>query len=486
MTIAHSYIVAFLEVYEWFIAGYVFLYMTLYLLFAFLSYYAIRKYVTKRFYINEEVLLKSNEALGVSVVAPAFNEAATIVYNVKSLLSLSYPKFEVVIVNDGSTDDTLEKLIKAFQLVKVDFYYQERIPTHTVRGHYKSKNPVYSKLLVVDKENGKSKADASNAGINSSQYPLFLCTDVDCILRADTIVKLVKPFIESKTKVIATGAAIRSSNACSVKEGFMLKVHFPNKWYPMFQELEYVRAFLFGRMAWSQINGLLLVSGGLGMFDKEVVIEAGGYWHKSLGEDMELIIRMRKLMYEKKEKFKIQYIPESLCWTEVPPTYNILMRQRRRWARGLVQTLNLHRSVMFNPKYKGMGLFSMPYFLFFEFLSPVIELIGIFVILLSLIMSYFGMGFINYDFLIWTMLFVYLFYINITIISILLDELLYKSYANVKEVMKLIGMSLIEPLFYHPVVVLAAIKGYYRFFMKKEQNWGVMVRQGYEQAQTQK
>lgn len=199
------------------------------------------------------------------------------------------------------------------------------------------------------------------------------------------------------------------------------------------------------------------------MFDKEVVIEAGGYWHKSLGEDMELIIRMRKLMYEKKEKFKIQYIPESLCWTEVPPTYNILMRQRIRWARGLVQTLNLHRSVMFNPKYKGMGLFSMPYFLFFEFLSPVIELIGIFVILLSLIMSYFGMGFINYDFLIWTMLFVYLFYINITIISILLDELLYKSYANVKEVMKLIGMSLIEPLFYHPVVVFAAIKGYYRF-----------------------
>lgn len=140
-------------------------------------------------------------------------------------------------------------------------------------------------------------------------------------------------------------------------------------------------------------NGLLLVSGGLGMFDKEVVIEAGGYWHKSLGEDMELIIRMRKLMYEKKEKFKIQYIPESLCWTEVPPTYNILMRQRIRWARGLVQTLNLHRSVMFNPKYKGMGLFSMPYFLFFEFLSPVIELIGIFVILLSLIMSYFGMGY---------------------------------------------------------------------------------------------
>ncbi len=475
----YTYIVEFLNIYEWFIAGYASFYVVSYLIFAFLSYYAIRKYVLMKHYINEEVLLKSNEALGASIVAPAFNEGATIVYNAKSLLSLSYPKFEVIIVNDGSSDDTLEKLIKEFDLVKVPFFYQEHIETAPVKGHYKSKNPVYSKLLVVDKENRKSKADASNAGINSSQYPLFLCTDVDCILKPNTIVKLVKPFIESKIKVIASGAAIRSSNSCEVNEGFLVKVHFPKQWYPMFQELEYVRAFLFGRMAWSQLNSLILVSGGLGMFNKEVAIEAGGYTHTSLGEDMELIIRMRKVMYDKREKFKITYIPESLCWTEVPPNLKILMRQRIRWARGLIQTLAIHKNMFFKLKYGRTSWFALPYFFFFEFLAPIIELFGLLLIATSLILSFFYAGFINYEFLMWSMLFVYFFYINITIISILLDELLYKSYANIREVLKLIGMALIEPFLYHPVVVVAAIKGYWQYFTKKEATWGVMVRKGF-------
>lgn len=476
----YIYIIDFIHIYEWFIAVYASIYVIFYLVFAFLSYYAIRKYVLMKHYINEEILLKSNEVIGVSIVAPAFNEGTTIVYNVKSLLSLSYPKFEVIIINDGSSDDTLEKLINEFDLVKVPFFYQEHIQTAPVKGHYKSKNPVYSKLLVVDKENRKSKADASNAGINSSQYPLFICTDVDCILKPTTILKLVKPFIQSKIKVIASGAAIRSSNSCEVNEGFLLKVHFPKQWYPMFQELEYVRAFLFGRMAWSQLNSLILVSGGLGMFDKEVAIEAGGYKHTSLGEDLELVIRMRKVMYDKKKKFKITYIPESLCWTEVPPDLKILMRQRIRWARGLIQTLMIHRKMFFNPKYGRTSFFSLPYFFLFEFLAPIIEAFGMILIVTSLFFSIFYFEFINYDFLLWTMLFVYLFYINITIISILLDELLYKSYANVREVLKLIGMALIEPLLYHPVVLVASIKGYWQFFTKKEATWGVMVRKGFE------
>ena len=460
--------------YEIFISIFSVTYISFYIFLSVLSYFAILKHLRYQKYISEDILIRSNHLLGVSVVAPAFNEGVSIVYNVKSLLSLTYPKYEIIIVNDGSTDDTLTKLITEFELVKIDFYYQEKIVTKPVRGHYKSTNPIYSKLMVVDKENGKSKADGSNAGINSSKYPLFLCTDVDCILKRDTILKLAKPFMENETRVIATGAGIRISNSCEVKDGFLHKVHFPKDWYPRFQELEYVRSFLFGRMAWSQINGLLLVSGGLGMFDKEIAIKVGGYWHKSLGEDMELITRMRKHMHENKEKFLIKYIPESLCWTEVPETREVLLRQRTRWARGLVQTLFLHRKMFFNPKYGKTAFLILPFFFVFEFLVPIFELFGI----ISLFVGFLNQS-VNIEYLVTVGIFVYIFYLLITLISILIDDLLYKSYANYKELTVLIIMAIIEPFVYHPLNVYASIKGYWFFFRQTEQKWGVMIRKGF-------
>ncbi len=464
-----------LKGFELFIGFFASTYIISYVILAILSYYAIIKHVNARVHIHEDVLIKSDDLIGVSVIAPAFNEATTIIYNVKSLLSLTYPKFEVIIINDGSTDGTLEKLIKEFKLVKIDFFYQEHIKTQPVRGHYKSTNPVYSNLLVVDKENGGSKADASNAGINSSQYPLFLCTDVDCILKKDTILKLAKPFMESNSKkVIATGAGIRISNSCEVKEGYLTRIHFPRHWYPRFQELEYIRAFLFGRMAWGQINSLLLVSGGLGMFDKEIVIEIGGYWHKSLGEDMELITRMRKHMHEKKEKFIIKYIPESLCWTEVPGNVKDLTKQRTRWARGLVQTMFLHRGMMFNPKYGRTAFVILPYFLLFEFLVPVVELVGLIVFVLGLIFLD-----LDYTFFFEITIFVYLFYLTVTMISLLFDEILYKNYASTREIVSLIGISLIEPIFFHPINSFSYLRGYWNFLINKKQKWGSLKRQGY-------
>lgn len=380
-----------------------------------------------------------------------------------------------MIINDGSTDKTLEILIDEFSLIKVDFFYQEKIPTQPVKGHYKSTNPIYSKLLVVDKENGKSKADGSNAGINSAKYSLFICTDVDCILRKDTISMLAKPFIESTEKVIATGGAIRISNSCTFKDGMLYRSHFPDNFFARFQELEYIRSFLFGRMAWSRINGLLLVSGGLGMFDKQTVIEAGGYWHKSLGEDMELITRMRKLMHTKKEKFRIIYIPESLCWTEVPASMKIFFRQRVRWARGLIQTLYLHKEIFFNPKYGKTGFVIFPYYLFYEFIVPVLECIGIIVLIIDFIFFE-----INYDFLIIVSTFVYLFYIALTLISVFLDQQIYKHYTGNKEVLILLLMIFIEPFIYHPLNVLASLKGYTHFLLQKKQKWGIQVRQGFK------
>jgi cellulose synthase/poly-beta-1,6-N-acetylglucosamine synthase-like glycosyltransferase len=460
--------------FEIFSAFYSVAYLLVYVILGILSYLAIKNYYNSKYYLHKSILIKSNHALGVSVIAPAFNEAKTIVYNVKSLLLQDYPRFEVIIINDGSTDDTLEKLIIEFSLVKVDFFYIEKIKTQPIRAHYKSTNPVYAKLLIIDKENGKSKADASNAGINSSKYATFICTDVDCILRKDTIAMLSKPFVENTRKVIATGAAIRISNACEFKDGMLYKSHYPKNFFARFQELEYIRSFLFGRMAWGRANCLLLVSGGLGMFDKATVIEAGGYWHQSLGEDMELITRMRRLMHEKKQDFVIKYIPESLCWTEVPSDSIIFLRQRVRWARGLIQTLYLHKKMILNPKYGRTGMVTMPHYVIFEFFVPIIEVLGLIVLVLDIL--FFS---VNYDFLFVVTIFVYFFYTTITLISIFLDQLIHKQYSSLKELATLLLMVYLEPFLYHPINVYASLKGYLHFLTNKEKKWGAMTRQGF-------
>ncbi|MEM9143100.1 MAG: glycosyltransferase [Bacteroidota bacterium] len=450
-------------------------YVLVYFILGILSSLALRRYYRSKYFLQNQVLVKSNQAVGVSIVAPAYNEAATIVQNVKSLLSQEYPKFEVVIINDGSTDGTLETLVTEFSLVRVNFFYQERVETQPVRGHYRSTDPVYSKLLVVDKENGGSKADGSNAGINSAKYDFFICTDVDCILRKDTISTLVKPFIENTEKVIATGGMIRISNACEFKDGMLRQSHFPSNFFARFQELEYTRAFVFGRMAWTHINSLLLVSGGLGMFHKETAIAAGGYWHKSMGEDMDLIIRMRQLMHKRKEHFLIKYVPETLCWTEVPSTMTIFLRQRTRWGRGLIQTINRHKKILFRPKYGRTGFIGFPYFVFFEFLVPIMELLGLLVLAVNLI--YFGMG-VGHMLII--LLTVYLFYGSVTLLSVLVDQIFYKHYASVREMGSLIFTALVEPFVYHPLNVFAFLRGYVHFLINREQKWGVMNRKGFD------
>ncbi len=357
------------EFYEIFMFYYATVLMFSYAVMVVLSILEIRKYMKRKSYSDLRSILTSPYAPGITVIAPAYNEGQTIINNVHSLLSLNYPKFEVVIINDGSTDHTLQKMIDEFDLIPVDYPYSEQIITQPVKQIYRSSNPAFFNLLIVDKFNGKSKADASNVGINIATYPYFLTTDVDCIIHKDTLLKLIKPFIEEQTRVIATGAAVRISNSCEVRNGFLVKVKIPNKYLPMFQELEYIRAFLLGRIAWSKINGLMLVSGALGMFDKEIAINAGGFDPKSFGEDIELITRMRIYMHNLKQKYKVRYIPESLCWTEGPSTLKVFSHQRSRWARGLAQNLWIHKNSLFNPRYGVFGMVAFPYWLFFEWLA---------------------------------------------------------------------------------------------------------------------
>jgi len=467
---------------EWtaFIFEYAIFYYGMFLMFSYLmlaifSIIEINKYNRRNRYINYTPLLNSPHVPGISVIAPAFNEGAVIKNGVHTLLSLNYPKFEVIIVNDGSTDDSLQQLIDEYDLVIVNFFYREKVKCQPVKAVYKSTNPVYSKLIVVDKENGKSKADASNAGINVSSYPLFLCTDIDCILHKDTLVKMVKPFVEEKTRVIATGAVIRISNSCEVENGYLQKIKVPKQYLPLFQELEYIRAFLLGRMAWSKINALMLVSGGIGLFDKEIVLAAGGYDHASFGEDMELINRMRMWMHDNKQKYLVTYIPESLCYTEVPASLNVFARQRTRWAKGLAQTLWMHKKVFFNPKYKIFGLLTFPYWVFFEWLAPLIEAGGV-IYYVYLIIT----GQINWPYAIVLLLFIYSFSVMITLISILWDDFAGMKYTRKREVLKLCLAAAAEPFAYHPLVLFFSLRGNWFFFTNKKLTWGVMTRIGFK------
>lgn len=448
--------------------------LVIYALLAFMSYMAISKFLKKETYTNYHNLLNSELAPGLSVLAPAYNEGLSIIMNVQSLLTLNYPLFEIILINDGSTDNSMEQLIKEFELVSIDFAYNPKIRTQPINNIYRSTNPAFGKLTVVDKVNGKSKADAVNAGINIASFDYFVCTDVDCILDKDALLKLIKPVMdEPKKRVIATGATLRIANSCIIDKGVILRMKPPRNLMARFQEMEYIRAFVLGKMGWSYINCVPNVSGGLGLFDKDVAIKAGGYDPQSFGEDMELMVRMCRYACDNQINYAIRYIPTTLCWTEAPSTVKIFKLQRTRWARGLAQLMYAHFKMLFNPKYGRAGLITFPYNFFFELLAPLVEITGI-IYYIYLIVS----GGVNYQYALLLLLFVYSYSIMITTLAILWDQLAFRHYKSWKEVLLLCSTSLLEFVFYHPLIVVFSLRGYYYFLTGKKHSWGNMQRRG--------
>lgn len=335
--------------------------------------------------------------------------------------------------------------------------------------------PSLNKLTVIDKVNG-GKADALNAGINVSKYDLFAAIDVDCILEYESLLKMVKPFMEQSEndKVIAVGGVVRIVNSCEVREGKIIQVNLPKNIIPRVQVLEYIRAFLLGRMAWSRLNGLILISGAFGMFDKKVTIAVGGYNHKTVGEDMELVIRMRRYMEEKKKKYRIVYLPDPLCWTEAPSNLKILGKQRNRWTRGTAETLWIHKKLIFNPRYHFLGMISMPFWFLFEWLAPIVETTAF----LYLIMMAF-LGILNVELFITLFLLIYVFAIMYSTAAILFEELSFHQYKKKRDILRLLATALIEPIIIHPITVYYAIRGNLDL-LTGVKNWGDMKRKGFE------
>lgn len=473
MTFLNNEIALFFDLYLVLILAYAVLIMSSYLILAYLSAKELRGYLKKNSFVDYNVLLTSEFAPKLSLIAPAYNEGFTIEENVKSLLSLNYNNYQVIVVNDGSKDNSMEILIRTYDLVLTELEVHSKIETKKIKGLYRSRNAAFKKLIVVDKENG-GKADALNAGLNIAEYPYVVCIDVDCILDKDSLLKLAKPFLESHGKrIIATGGVVRIANQCIIKNGRLVEVNVPDSMLSRIQVLEYLRAFLLGRMAWGRLDGLLLISGAFGAFDKEIALLAGGYSTKTVGEDMELVVRMRRYMLENKLPYAVSYIPDPLCWTEAPEEFKIFKKQRSRWMRGTMETLSIHKKMFLNPNYKLLGLISVPYWTLFEFLAPAIEFIGLIMTVIFLIS-----GMLNWHFFFLLVLFVYSFAIFFSVIALYCEERTYHKYPKQADFVKLLLAAFIEPLYFHPITVYSALVGYKEKVMGTK-GWGEMTRKGF-------
>ena len=405
----------------------------------------------------------------ISVLVPAFNEEAGVVSTIRSLLSLNYPQYEVIVINDGSTDATSEKVMSQFQMKPIDLAVRTYFKTGKIIRAYKSS--IHPNLFLIEKENG-GKADALNAGINFSQYPYFAAIDGDSILEQDALLKTIKPIIDSGGRVTATGGTVRIANGCRINKGVIEQVALPKKPLEIMQIIEYFRAFLIGRLGFSRVNILLIVSGAFGVFEKSRVIKVGGYKTDTVGEDMELIVRLHRSIKDEKSNQRIEYIQDPVCWTEAPSTKASLRVQRIRWQRGLAETLWTHRKMVFNPKYKGIGLFSVPYYIMIELLSAVFEVLGYFIIVGGLAFNW-----IDTEIALVLLLVMVLYGSLLSSLAVLLEEWTYHKYPDVKSIVILYLYALTETFWYRILMNFWRVQGLYQAF-KKKSVWGNMERKG--------
>lgn len=351
---------------------------TQYLFLLLVSFFRTWKALKGRHWGDLRWLIRSPLTPPISIIAPAYNEEANIAQSVRSLLMLHYPQFEVVVVNDGSTDGTLRILIEEFGLRAVARSFDIAVPCRSIRGVYESRE--HPTLVVVDKENGGSKADALNAGLNVALYPLYCAIDADSVLEEEALLRVVRPFVEEPELTVASGGVIRIANGSEIRAGRLVRVQLPRMPLVLIQMVEYLRAFFCGRMGWEAWNGLLIISGAFGVFDKQTVLRVGGYAPDTEGEDIELVVRLHRRLRDEGRRYRIRFVPDAICWTEAPTTLRVLRGQRNRWQRGLIDTVWRHRAMLGRPRYGFIGLVSMPCFLLFEMLGPLVELTGYFVV----------------------------------------------------------------------------------------------------------
>ena len=408
----------------------------------------------------------------ITILAPAHNEEKSMRVAVHNLLKLDYPELELIVINDGSTDRTLEELKKEFRLRLVNVLYIPQVSSAEVRGLYRSEAD--PRLLVVDKKAGGSKADAVNAGLNAATSPYVCVVDADSILERDALLRIMIPVLADPKRVVSVGGIVRVLNGSKIEDGHLQRVCLPRKSIEVIQVVEYLRAFLIGREAWAQANMLMIISGAFGVFRTDLVRAVGGYRARAIGEDFDLVARMHRHLRDQGADYHISFVPDPVCWTEVPGDIRSLARQRACWQKGLLDVLWPNRDMLFRPRYGRIGCLALPYLWLFELFAPVIELGGIVTILLA---AWFGV--LSREFFIQFLIFGYAFATVISIGSVLQEEMTYKRYNDWKDVVRLVSYCFLEHFPYRQLHMVWRLQGLWQY-LRGDVVWRPMKRQGLE------
>jgi len=417
-------------------------------------------------------IMQSDALPPITLLVPAYNESATVVASVTALLTLEYRNFEVIVVNDGSRDDTLDRLREAFDLFEAPRTYPETVPTRPLRALYRSR--ARTRLLVVDKENG-GKADSLNAAINASRFPLVIAVDADTLIEPDAMLRLTRPFLLGR-HIAAVGGTVRVANSCTVDHGRITDARVPRRFLPGVQVVEYLRAFLFGRLGWNRLGGNLIISGAFGLFRKDYLLAIGGYRTESVVEDMDVVVRLHRHLLRHRIPYEMPFIPDPVAWTEVPEAGRFLARQRERWHRGLLSAMWQYKGMLFNPRYGRVGLIGVPFYTLGEALAPLVEVLGYVITVVG-----FALGIVNLQFALLFVLVAWGYGMLLSIWAVVLEEVSFRRYGRVGDLARLLLFATLENLGYRQRTVWWRLKAFFTVW-KQRQMWGEMTRKGFESA----
>ncbi|MCL4415312.1 MAG: glycosyltransferase [Actinobacteria bacterium] len=452
--------------YNYFILYYFLTIGSIYLLLSIISFFNLRKYTNRYVYKDYKNIFRLKKYKSISLIVPAHNEEVGIVAAVQALLQLEYPDYQIVVVNDGSKDNTLNILKENFKAVEIPYLPLHNLSTQKVNSVFICKG--LRKLLIVDKQNG-GKADAINAGINLADSDLIIVVDADSIVERDALLKISNPFTEDEN-IVAVGGTIRVANGCEINKGFVSKIGLPISWLAKFQVVEYLRAFMFGRNGLDVVDGILIISGAFSCFKKDEVIKIGGFLKDCIGEDMEIIVRMHEILRKENPYLKISFAPDSICWTEAPEKLKTLKLQRKRWQKGTILSLLLHKKLLFNTKYGLLGMVVYPYFFLFEMIGPSIEVLGYAVFILSIIL-----GIVSFNFVFVLLAAAIFFGVVLSLLAVIFEELTLTRYLDIDQLLELFVLAVLENFGYRQLTSWYRFVGTIEYIMG-DRKWGKMER----------